>query len=53
MEELRGSSEEQFFEKDVQKIQNGYRMLDDIERKLKGYLEKTQTNSPNLKETQK
>lgn len=34
-----GSSEEAHFEEDIQKIHKGYRMLDDIERRLKGYLD--------------
>lgn len=32
------ADEDAFFDQDVKRIQNGYRMLDDIERKLKGYL---------------
>lgn len=34
-----GSSDEAHFEEDIQKIHKGYRMLDDIERRLKGYLD--------------
>jgi hypothetical protein len=34
-----GSCDEAHFEEDIQKIHKGYRMLDDIERRLKGYLD--------------
>ena len=32
------ADDDEFFKQDVQRIQSGYKMLDDIERKLKGYL---------------
>lgn len=32
------ADEDAYFKEDVQRIQKGYKMLDDIERKLKGYL---------------
>lgn len=37
---LPSRSDEVHFEEDIQKIHAGYKMLDNIEKRLKGYLEK-------------